>query len=272
MEDHDDLLSVLLGVGSKYPSLSTLPASCRPEEPFALTRLISNQDSRNVILVAEDGGSVVGFAVATCDVDVQLLQESFELHPYDGFLSEPVYTALEAAARETVIAKKRWEQGIESTSGTWGEAAAVGEPSEGATASAAAGGHWGKSTHRSQEQGSAVTGAASGTGEGGHGGVEVSAEELRQELLPLLAAALAEDEHRHTLFAVTMLCMKQEYEQQAVDFLEPMFEAFTDKVPWNYGTGLTFHAAANAPHDYVLARYKVTLQQAAAANICQGSR
>jgi hypothetical protein len=222
-------------LADKYPSLSTLPASCRPEEPFALTRLISNQDSRNIILVAEDAGNVVGFAVATCDVDVQLLQESFELHPYDGFLAEPLYTALDAAARETVIARKQWEGGMGDSSGAGVEAGARKVSGEGGVQEGygpSAAGTCGNSSHRGQELSlAAAAGVVMAAGrENTKGEVEVTSEELRHELLPLLAAALAEDEHRHTLFAVTMLCMKEENEQQAIDFLGPMFEAFTDKV------------------------------------------
>lgn len=60
VEDHDDLLPVVAAAAAgSCPSLAALPESCKPEEPYALTRLIGNQDSQNVALVAHDQGKLV---------------------------------------------------------------------------------------------------------------------------------------------------------------------------------------------------------------------
>ena len=59
VEDHDDLLPVLELAGRKFPALAKLPETSRPDEPFALTRVVSGQDSRNQVLVAEAGRRLV---------------------------------------------------------------------------------------------------------------------------------------------------------------------------------------------------------------------
>jgi hypothetical protein len=54
---------VAAAAASSCPSLAALPESCKPEQPFALTRLIGSQDEENVVLVAEDQGKLVrGYA------------------------------------------------------------------------------------------------------------------------------------------------------------------------------------------------------------------
>jgi hypothetical protein len=60
VEDHDDLLPIAAAAAAgSCPSLAALPQSCQPDQPFALTRLISSQDSQNLVLVAEDEGKLV---------------------------------------------------------------------------------------------------------------------------------------------------------------------------------------------------------------------
>lgn len=52
VEDHDDMVPIMEASGARYPALAKLPASCRPEEAFALSRLVANQDESNGVLVA----------------------------------------------------------------------------------------------------------------------------------------------------------------------------------------------------------------------------
>lgn len=60
VEDHDDLLPIVAAAAAgPCPSLATLPQSCQPDEPFALTRLINSRDSQNLVLVAEEDGDLV---------------------------------------------------------------------------------------------------------------------------------------------------------------------------------------------------------------------
>jgi hypothetical protein len=62
VEDHDDLLPIVAAAAAgPWPSLAALPQSCEPEQPYALTRLISSQDSQNLVLVAEDEGKLVSY-------------------------------------------------------------------------------------------------------------------------------------------------------------------------------------------------------------------
>lgn len=101
VQDHDELLPLLQRAARRCPSLARLPESCRPDEPFALARLIASQDADNALLVAQQrgGDQLVGFAVATCDVDVPLLNLAFDLGPFDGFIDPDVYERLEDKAR-----------------------------------------------------------------------------------------------------------------------------------------------------------------------------
>jgi hypothetical protein len=60
VEDHDDLLPIVAAAAAgPSPSLAALPESCKPDQPFALTRLIGSQDEENIVLVAEDQGKLV---------------------------------------------------------------------------------------------------------------------------------------------------------------------------------------------------------------------
>jgi hypothetical protein len=60
VEDHDDLLPIVAAAAAgPCPSLAALPESCQPDQPFALTRLISSQDTENIVLVAEGDGKLV---------------------------------------------------------------------------------------------------------------------------------------------------------------------------------------------------------------------
>lgn len=45
--------------------------------------------------------------VVTCDVDIQLLQQSFDLQPYDAFIQSDLYENLEAAAKQAALRKVR---------------------------------------------------------------------------------------------------------------------------------------------------------------------
>lgn len=62
VEDHDDLVPVLEASGKRYPALAKLPDSCRPQEAFALSRLVAGQDEQNSVLVALSGKKLVGIA------------------------------------------------------------------------------------------------------------------------------------------------------------------------------------------------------------------
>ena len=52
VEDHDEMVPIMEASGARFPALAKLPESCRPEETFALTRLVASQDDSNCVLVA----------------------------------------------------------------------------------------------------------------------------------------------------------------------------------------------------------------------------
>ncbi|GLC35782.1 Cilia- and flagella-associated protein 61 [Pleodorina starrii] len=276
VEDHDDMLPILQRCERAFPALAKLPESSRPEEPFALTRVVAGQDDRNRVLVAEAEGRLVGFIVMTSDVDTGNLAETFDLHPYDNFLPPEVYeqqyeeargavrerklTALraEAARRRQEEEEEREVEAAEAEGGEGeGEQAAATLPSPSAAAAAAA-----AAAARGSGDGAraSVEGEAAG-GEQGEGGEEGDAagaaeplqispeeaamlaeaeptdEETRGEMLALFAGTPLEVEP--TLFAVTMLCMDPAFEAQAHEFLGSAFAAFHDKL----------YCVVTLPHD-----------------------
>jgi hypothetical protein len=262
VQDHDEIAPLLQRAAARHPSLARLPDSCRPDEPFALTRLIGSQDAGNAVLVAQrkGGGQLVGgcgddklmcarcqppyyvhlmhalylftprqaavlrgwgggmqlphpravgfasmhppnapraqvgFAVATCDVDVPLLHEAFDLGPFDGFLAPELYERLEdAAAAQAAADADACARGADGGADRGAETAAGARRRlaglvRGALAAAGGGG-----------------GAAGGGGGGDGGG-------------------------GHRLLALTMLCMEPGWEASAGDLLGAAFEAFPDKV------------------------------------------
>lgn len=249
VEDHDDMVPLLERGEQQYPSLARLPDSCTPGEPFALTRLISSQDDDNCVLVAEAGGRLVGFMVATSDLDVIVLHDSFDLHPYDGFLNPEVYEALHSAARDAVIARKQQALQLQrhallQQQRLRAEAAAEqgeGEQEAAAAASAADGDATG-SREAVPESGpmdppesdaappAAAPGAEAGEGAADDGGgdeeeaPEATDEEVRAELLSLVTQQLGDTGSGHTLMAITMLCMEPAYHSQAVELLPLAFQ------------------------------------------------
>jgi hypothetical protein len=135
----------------------------------------------------------VGFLAATGDIDVPLLQQSFDLGPYDAFLPADTYTALEAAAREAA-----------SAAAAARAAASADTPAEGG---------------QEGEQGNSAAAHAL-----------PSEAEVARELAGLVMERLVAQPEGHTLAVVTMLCMLPEWEEAAVEFVAPLFEALPDKV------------------------------------------
>ncbi|GIL72909.1 hypothetical protein Vretifemale_3052 [Volvox reticuliferus] len=255
------MLPILQRCERAFPALSKLPESSRPDEPFALTRVVAGQDERNRVLVAEADGKLVGFIVMTSDVDTGNLAETFDLHPFDNFLPpemyEQQYEEARTVVRERKLAQLRAEaarreqleaeaaaqaEGAESRDEAAGETAAPSSnpPSAqdtGAGDAPAGGGE------QQQEEGGEAEGADSGEAAAVDAATEPSIsaaeaailaeaepteEETRAEMLALFAGTALEVEP--TLFAVTMLCMDPAHEAQAHEFLGPAFAAFNDKL------------------------------------------
>ncbi|EFJ42895.1 hypothetical protein VOLCADRAFT_107000 [Volvox carteri f. nagariensis] len=268
VEDHDDMLPILQRCERAFPALAKLPESSRPDEPFALTRVVAGQDERNRVLVAEADGKLVGFIVITSDVDTGNLAETFDLHPFDNFLPVEVYEKQYEEARLVVRERKLAHLRAEAARRKQAEAEAA------ELAALAAGGDEGSTEAAAAAQPQPPLQAAPGSrqvsgdgspvsaeadqqqqqqqSEGGEGvaadndtntpavpsvdaeeaallaEAEPTDEETRAEMLAMFAGTPLEVEP--TLFAVTMLCMNSAYEAQAHEFLGPSFAAFPGKL------------------------------------------
>ncbi|XP_068088540.1 cilia- and flagella-associated protein 61 isoform X2 [Hyperolius riggenbachi] len=75
VEDHDDLIPIFLHHNE------TLKATYGE---YFLAELIQAQDEETHAVVCEDHGSAVGFISVSSEVNVQLLQDSFDLGPFHG--------------------------------------------------------------------------------------------------------------------------------------------------------------------------------------------
>ncbi|XP_062518150.1 cilia- and flagella-associated protein 61-like [Corticium candelabrum] len=75
MEDHDDLTPIF----QRQSDVLTATYG-----DYFLAELIEAQDESNKAVVAEVGGTAVGFMNVTCNVDIDLLSGCFELGPCHG--------------------------------------------------------------------------------------------------------------------------------------------------------------------------------------------
>jgi hypothetical protein len=158
----------------------------------------------------------VGLLVATCELDVSLLLQGFDVGPFDGFLTPEVYEGCEAAARHAAAEKVHRQQ------------------------------------HQQQQEQDSADGADPALVSAA---AEPSAEQVRRELVPLLVEALAKQQQvqqhaqrkqqkraaaagpseeavapAHSLAAITMLCMLPGYEARAVELMPLLFEELPVKV------------------------------------------
>ncbi|KAL6486664.1 hypothetical protein MHYP_G00060560 [Metynnis hypsauchen] len=79
VEDHDDL-TVLLPEQTK--------ALAGSYGPYFLAELIEAQDEMNHVAVCENEGTAVGFMSVSGDINLELLNQCFELGPFNGLLKE----------------------------------------------------------------------------------------------------------------------------------------------------------------------------------------
>lgn len=239
VEDHDDMQPVWERALSRYPALAQLPESSRPEEAFALTRVVAGQDANNSVFVAEVKGRIVGFMVATCDVELSDLLTRFDLHPYDNLLAPELYEqqyqlikgaltqdklksqppAPSAKPRKAKETQEGGEEGEEAQEGEEGEGEmAAGDEAEGTQAPAAE-------------------------------DPEVSEEDVQAAVTDACVQLL--EQGVSTAFAITLLCVDAEYEHQSHEFLDHAFNAFQSK---SYCVLTLPHTSAEPPLTEVLTR------------------
>jgi hypothetical protein len=223
VQDHDELLPLLAraqAAGGAPACLARLPDGCRPGEPFALARLIASQDAGNAVLAAQPwgGGPLVGFLVATADVDVPLLVEAFDLGPFDGFVDPALWQRLEAQACAQAATEA-------AAAGEAGGAAGRASDGDGAAAAGAGDGAGDAQADQQHKQ------AAPASGQPPAAGVDMGRS--RQLLAGLVQDALASGDAArppHALLAVTMLVLNAAWEVHQPDLLAAAFEEFPGKV------------------------------------------
>lgn len=255
VEDHDDLTPVVEAMRQGYPDLAHLPASVKPAEKFALARLIECEDWK--VLVATDGpdGPIVGMMCLQELEDVSALQRDFDLEVYDNLVRtsevEMVVTEEEGVASPSQAQPKDGEE--PDAKGSPGDAApdAADAGSDAASPAAEEGAEAMPSEGAEEEEttadgeGSAPEDAANGgsgmgspgethssDGEGGEGGEDDDEEEgegsddkadENAAKTPVTATAV---EQESVAFAITMFCMKDDFSEQALDFMQFAFEMF----------------------------------------------
>lgn len=105
VEDHDDLVPVF--------NQQSEVLQARYGE-FFLAEVISAQDAKSQALVAEADGHAVGLLALTSEIDVRMLDDYFELEPFDGLLRpDPDAPAQPARARARAGASARAREGGE---------------------------------------------------------------------------------------------------------------------------------------------------------------
>ncbi|XP_075059935.1 cilia- and flagella-associated protein 61 [Mixophyes fleayi] len=87
VEDHDDLIPIFMRHND------TLKATYGE---YFLAELIKAQDEDNHAIVCEDQGTAVGFMSVCSEVNVQLLQDSFDLGPFHGLCKQHPEDVLQA--------------------------------------------------------------------------------------------------------------------------------------------------------------------------------
>ena len=105
VEDHDDLVPV-------FNAQSEVLTERYGE--FFIAELIERQDDRNTALVAEVDGHAVGLLALSADIDVALLQQTFDLAPYDNLEKvDEEALALVTAQRDEEKAKMKAQRAAE---------------------------------------------------------------------------------------------------------------------------------------------------------------
>ncbi|MEW5309849.1 MAG: hypothetical protein WDW38_001700 [Sanguina aurantia] len=230
VQDHDQMLPVLARGKALYPEMSELPQASRPTEPYALTRLVEDQNEHNRVFVAHaEDGRLVGFMVVTADVQTAGIMDAFDLHPYDNFLPPKVYAQQYQDASDVVKERKL---------------TALHQSRTAALAKKVQMAHEVEEDERQRHEGAtrdtstASPSASKSVGSDDDDEIQMSDMELEAAAEPL------EDEIRDemsilcmdlpegaevSVCAITLLCIDPEYESQGVELLAHAFAAFPTK-------------------------------------------
>lgn len=234
VEDHDDLVPV-------FNAQSEVLTERYGD--FFIAELIASQDEMNKALVAEVEGHAIGLMSCSTEIDISILQECFDLSPYDG-LMKPDENALHAAhvTRDRATAADK--------------AAAIAEKAAAAAAAEAAA----AAQRPAQAEESAEGESAAANGVGDEGGAMEEADtaaaadsaaaaalKVRTEANALSAAAIAAEEgvtYLCSAFCVSVFCVDEAFESRSCDFLSACFALFPEK---EYVIVTLPHTAAEFP-------------------------
>ncbi|MEW5303374.1 MAG: hypothetical protein WDW36_006075 [Sanguina aurantia] len=230
VQDHDQMLPVLRRGKALYPEMSELPQASRPAEPYALTRMVEDQNEHNRVFVAHaEDGRLVGFMVVTADVQTAGIMDAFDLHPYDNFLPPEVYAQQYQDASDVVKERKLTALHQSRTAALARKAQTAFEEQDD-----------GRQKHEgaTRDTSTASPSASKSAGSDDDDEIQMSDVELEAAAEPL------EDEIRDemsilcmdppeggevSVLAITLLCIDPEYEPQGVELLAHAFAAFPTK-------------------------------------------
>ncbi|XP_075123727.1 cilia- and flagella-associated protein 61 [Leptodactylus fuscus] len=223
VEDHDDLIPIFMRHND------TLKATYGE---YFLAELIKAQDENNHSVVCEDQGCAVGFMSVCSEVNVQLLQDSFDLGPFHGLCKphpEDVLQTMEEAGSEKgdVMRSRQTSQrsgsklsqlsDVISVQGTQEKVDLNQEPETNTTEIFQ--GQDGLQTgtlSRVSSADDAIRGGYCKTPE------TPSSEVERQPLRPVYKGDV-------TAFCIQLFCIDEKHETRSIDFLSHVFGLFPDK-------------------------------------------
>ena len=208
VEDHDDLVPV-------FNAQSEILTERYGE--FFIADLIDQQDERNTALVAEVDGHAIGLLALSADIDIALLQKTFDLAPYDNLQridheARARFAAQREALRAERIAQSAARQAAQVAEGEIVQSGSDEEPSA----------ESGLSKGDASENGD-IGGDSDHAADGEHGGkpgpvtrMATPTADEDQMALPMLINA----------FCVSVFCMDESFESRSVDFLHAAFACF----------------------------------------------
>lgn len=233
VEDHDDLLPIVNNMGKKYPELAKLPDSVKPDEKFALARLIESDAWK--VLVALDDKSVVGMMCLQEVDDLEDIKESFELDVFDNLVNTIVAEEEEEEEEEQKSTEEEEnghsvpteegeevqeepdadfdeetkDQDIEEEKSTANQGSQDSDPE--AVPQVEADGPAQDTEELKEEDGSA--------NDEREKAIDRKPKKVKQVIV----------EEKSLAFGMIMFCINEEYEQRAVDFLDLAFELFPSR-------------------------------------------
>ncbi|XP_040285627.1 cilia- and flagella-associated protein 61 [Bufo bufo] len=233
VEDHDDLIQIFMRHND------TLKATYGE---YFLAELIKAQDEHNHAVVCEDQGCAVGFMSVCSEVNVQLLQDSFDLGPFHGLCKphpDDVLQTTEETASEKgdIMLSRQTSQRSGSKLSQLSDVISVQETDEKVDLNQEPGITLNSETNTTETvqgqnelqslQQKGTLSRASSTDDAIRGvncktPETPSTEEERQPFRPVYKGDV-------TAFCIQLFCIDEKHETRSIDFLSHVFGLFPDK-------------------------------------------